>query len=563
MFLSGLILLAVTGFGDGIPLSAPAGASGNEKTHTESSKRFRDEVIGTSAGGLPIVRTSFSHSFSPPPARRIALIAGLEGDRPASAQAAKSLLNLLKGDELSWLPGDVALDVFAEGNPDGLARWSDITTSTPVVVMRGNDRPVDDDRDRLFDEDGPEDLDGDGHITTIRLPDPAGEWTPHPEEPRLLVELSKDLPRSEGRFRLFSEGTDNDDPESGDGALGDGLINEDGPGGAGPARNFPHAFPEHLDSSGRHPLSEPESRSIADAILSEAGTVLVIALSDFDGVRGKADSGNPPGGRPRKPSMKIDPDDVALFKELTAKAREHLNLTDKESRKWTYPGGHVAGWAYFHLGIPAIAIPVRSQPPTPEGEDPAPPGDEFARDRAWLAHSDLHPQLQGFIPWHAIENRPQHLEGGQIGGFRPGFRELLRSEEQAAWGKGLLNLLGDLCAELPRVAISALSDRKIGDGIYILDAWVTDTTRWPQRTAQARRNRHVLPGRVTISVDGGSVMGQGKFPRNLAPGDAGGVRHLEWIINAPEGTRVTVRVTTELAGTTVAEKKLGIRREVF
>ena len=41
-------------------------------------------------------------------------------------------------------------------------------------------RPIDQDRDGLVDEDGPEDLDGDGEITWMRGPDPAGDWIADP-----------------------------------------------------------------------------------------------------------------------------------------------------------------------------------------------------------------------------------------------------------------------------------------------------------------------------------------------------------------------------------------------
>ena len=562
MSLCWLILLSLsTGIDDGVlsPGLDPPPVQGSAVTAAENS---RTEVIGTSAGGRPVVRTTFAGSFDPPPARRIAIVAGLEGDRPASAQAARSLIGSLLADDLSWLAADVAIDIFAEGNPDGLARWADRPANTPLIPLRGNDRPVDDDRDRLLDEDGPEDIDGDGHVTTIRVPDPAGRWIANPDEPRLLVEIGKDSPRPSVRYRIHSEGSDNDfssDPSS---TQGDGMINEDGPGGAGPARNFPHGFPEHSDANGPYPLSEPESRAIVDSILSQPGTVLLIVLSDFDGVRGKPDSGKPPEGRPRKPSLKIDPDDVALYQQLAEKAREHLALVDLEKRNWTFPGGHIAGWAYFHLGIPAIAIPVASQPPVTEGDPPA-PDDDGARDLAWLAHSDSKPELNGFIPWHPIPGHFEGLKGGQIGGFRPGFRELLGSEEKTAWGQGLVKLLAEFSTVLPRIEVRAVADRKIGKGIYLVEAWLADQSRWPQRIAQARRNRHVLPARVTIEVEGGSVLGEGKYPRSLPEADQAGVRRLEWVVSAAEGSTVRVRVSTELAGDAMAEKRLGVRREVF
>ena len=51
-----------------------------------------------------------------------------------------------------------------------------------------------------------DDVDGDGRVLMMRLPDPNGAWKPHPDEPRLLVARRPD--DVEGDFyRVFPEGT--------------------------------------------------------------------------------------------------------------------------------------------------------------------------------------------------------------------------------------------------------------------------------------------------------------------------------------------------------------------
>ena len=62
------------------------------------------------------------------------------------------------------------------------------TTHSP----RSGQRPVDDDKDGLVDEDGPDDLDGDGHITQMRVRDPNGRWKPHEKHPNFLVRVEAD-----------------------------------------------------------------------------------------------------------------------------------------------------------------------------------------------------------------------------------------------------------------------------------------------------------------------------------------------------------------------------------
>ena len=89
------------------------------------------------------------------------------------------------------------------------------TAHSPRTVMR----PVDDDRDGLINEDGPDDLNKDGHITLMRIKDRNGKWKPHEKYKQLLVRV-KDGER--GSYTILgSEGFDND---------GDGKVNEDGDG---------------------------------------------------------------------------------------------------------------------------------------------------------------------------------------------------------------------------------------------------------------------------------------------------------------------------------------------
>ena len=92
---------------------------------------------------------------------------------------------------------------------------------------RGLRRPKDDDRDGLFDEDFPDDLDGDGNITTMRKKDPNGNYKEDPEDPRILVRVK---PGEKGEWSMLGqEGIDND---------GDGNVNEDSEGFVDPNRNL-------------------------------------------------------------------------------------------------------------------------------------------------------------------------------------------------------------------------------------------------------------------------------------------------------------------------------------
>jgi murein tripeptide amidase MpaA len=73
---------------------------------------------------------------------------------------------------LTRLLDDYAFYLCPSQNPDGREAWfREVQTSSS---SRSNRRPVDNDRDGLLDEDGPDDLDGDGSVTQMWRADPDG-----------------------------------------------------------------------------------------------------------------------------------------------------------------------------------------------------------------------------------------------------------------------------------------------------------------------------------------------------------------------------------------------------
>ncbi|RYG46038.1 MAG: peptidase M14, partial [Chitinophagaceae bacterium] len=77
--------------------------------------------------------------------------------------------------------------------------------------------PIDNDRDGKSNEDGFDDLDGDGSIVMMRRKNPNGRYKADPTDPRRMIMVGME---EKGEYELLgSEGLDND---------GDGLVNEDG-----------------------------------------------------------------------------------------------------------------------------------------------------------------------------------------------------------------------------------------------------------------------------------------------------------------------------------------------
>jgi Zinc carboxypeptidase len=158
-------------------------------------------------------------------------------------------------------------------NPDGREHW--FTDPQTPNTSRTNRRPVDDDKDGVADEDGPDDLDGDGMITQMWKADPEGRWVRDRNDPRVFIRVEPDQ-KGEWTF-LGEEGIDND---------GDGRINEDGPGGDDMNRNWPTDWqPNYVQrGAGDFPFSNPEPRAISQFILEHPNIAAVQSYHNAGGM---------------------------------------------------------------------------------------------------------------------------------------------------------------------------------------------------------------------------------------------------------------------------------------
>ena len=141
-------------------------------------------------------------------------------------------------------------------NPDGRAWWF-AQPNTPNS-SRTNQRPVDNDRDGLIDEDDYDDLDGDGSITQMWRKRVGGGWRRDPDDPRRFRRVG---PEQQGDWEyLGMEGIDND---------GDGRINEDTVFADDMNRNWPGDWQPTYVQRGAGPFafSAPETRGIGRFII--------------------------------------------------------------------------------------------------------------------------------------------------------------------------------------------------------------------------------------------------------------------------------------------------------
>lgn len=224
-------------------------------------------------------------------------------------------------------------------NPDARERFLKAPNDehTPRRVLR----PVDDDGDGAADEDGPDDLDGDGEILLMRVADENGDLVTDERDPRLMRPAK---PGERGQWRLLgSEGTDED---------GDGLVNEDPVGGVDPNRNFPCEWrPEaRQGGAGPYPLSEPETRATARWMLARPHIAAVQSYHNAGQMILR-----PPAARTDR-EADFPPEDRRLYDELGRRGQLLLpGYRYLQIREDLYQvhGGFVE-WTAHALGIPSF-----------------------------------------------------------------------------------------------------------------------------------------------------------------------------------------------------------------
>lgn len=390
-------------------------------------------TIGTSLEGRPIraIRLALAGDVPVDDRSAVLLVAGIDGDHLLGSEVAVEIASSLlaragDGDEnVVSLLRDHALHIVPQVNPDGAARYFDVVRSGHRENMRSDDA----DRDGAVDEDGGDDLNGDGYVTWMRVPDlERANRVAHPDEPR-LDKTPEPLEGQAATFIVYREGIDND---------GDGLYNEDGVGGVDLNQNFVHGYRFHAAGSGAWQLSEPESRALIDYVLAHQEIALVLVYGRHDTlVSAPKDTAKDPAGAPRI----IAAGDVALHAKVAERFGELTGLKTSASEG---SNGAFFAWSYAQFGVPTFATSLWSRPPADQSidQDDA-KGDDTQADRSRggpprdADRPRGGPGGRGNFDWEAMRGEYDTNKDGELDDDeRDAMREAMRERFGGRGGSG-------------------------------------------------------------------------------------------------------------------------------
>ena len=448
-------------------------------------------------------------------------------------------------------------------NPDG----AELALADRPRHIRSSTRPYPYDEEPI---DGltVEDVDGDGRMLSMRIPDPHGPYKKHPADERLMT------PREPGEFggdyyRLMPEGT---------------LKNFDGIKvsankdleGLDLNRNFPAGWRQEFEQvgAGPYPTSEPEVRAMVDFVARHPNIGAAVSFHTHSGVILR------PMGTQSDDDM--TPEDLWIYKRLSdlgAKLTGYPAISIWHDFKY-HPKEVISGtqdWLYEHLG--ALFWTVELWAPNREAGITDYAWIEWYRDHPveddlkLLKWSDEKCAGQAHVAWYPFRH-PQ-LGMVELGGwdklnFWRNPPPEAREREVArfpAW-------LTQVALSLPRLEVLRAEVRALGPETWRVRFAVANSGYLPAYVTKRALERKVargtvfeihLPPGVTLvggreRVEGGHL--EGHAPKNslqafLPSRDITGDRAVvEWVVSGRRGTPIALTASADRAGTVRAEVTL-------
>ncbi|MXY92842.1 MAG: carboxypeptidase [Caldilineaceae bacterium SB0670_bin_27] len=406
-----------------------------------------------------------------------------------------------------------------------------------------------------------EDIDGDGRILQMRIPDPNGDWKISSLDDRLMQKRGPDE-HGDQYYRLLPEGR----VEDFDGVkitLARPLQGLDF------NRNFPFEWqPESTQAgAGPFPASEEEIRAAVSFISRHNNISVAVTYHTYSGVILRPFS--------TRPDEEMETGDLWVYelmgergKELTGYPCLSVYHGFRYHPKEVTNGGF-DDWVYDHLGMFSFTIELWDLPGRAGIKDRdfigwfrKHPHEDDLKILTWLEENSDDPPL---VDWYPYEHA--QLGRVEIGGYDRMFtwsnppRGIVG--EEAALNTSFALSLADM---LPRLTVHSLSlDRLSDEGDHRLRLVVENSGFLPTYTsAQGRKRVAARPVRVELELPEGVSLssGQAKTEMGHLEGRSGKLSvstvfaasptdnraWAEWVVRGQPGAEVKIRIRSDRAG---------------
>jgi murein tripeptide amidase MpaA len=413
-----------------------------------------------------------------------------------------------------------------------------------------------------------EDIDGDGRVLQMRLPDPHGAYKKHAADPRLMV--AREPGEFGGEyFRIIPEGSLKNF---------DGLKITANPDleGLDLNRNFPAMWRQEFEQlgAGPYPASEPEVRAMVHFITSHPNIGAAVSFHTHSGVILR------PMGTQSDDDM--TPEDLWTYKrfsDIGAKLTGYPAISIWHDFKY-HPKQIITGtqdWVYEHLG--ALFWTVEIWSPNKEAGITDYKWIEWYRDHPveddvkLLKWSDEQCAGQAYVDWYAYRH-PQlgmvELGGWDKMNYWRNPPPHLREREAARFPPWLLQI----GLSLPKLEVLRTEVRSLGADTWRVRFAVANSGYLPAYVTKRAQERktvrgtifqiHLPQGTSLVSgrerVEGAHLEGHGPktslvafLPSREVTGDRAVV---EWVVHGARGSTLLLTASADRAGTVRTEVTL-------
>jgi hypothetical protein len=405
-------------------------------------------------------------------------------------------------DQITKLVNERVFYIVPTVNPDGRDHFLKGTGSG----SRTGHVPVDDDNDGVADEDGDDDLNGNGVIEQIRKYVPGeGTHRKSAQDPRIM----EPVPAGQvGDYIILgSEGLDND---------GDGRVNEDPVGGYDGNRNWASNWqPEYIQGGAMdYPFQLPEAKAVNDFLMAKPNIAGVQSYHNNGGMLLRGPGAEWQGEYPRA--------DVVVYDELGQQGERMLpyyRYLVIWSGLYTVHGGFI-DWTNDGLGMLSFSNELwnggqyfNSPALQEQQRDPDSP---IAGQRAQYYFDDYLEFGDQYVEWKEFD----HPQFGKVemGGWKKTQGRVpprFMNEELCHRNMAFTLFQAD---EMPQMTMGETKVEAIGGGVYRVRVDITNPKLTPTILAKAAENNVVRPDLLTVEGKGVEVLSAGWVASKHRPG---------------------------------------------
>lgn len=483
------------------------------KTHSQSVKL---RSITKTAGGKDIwMLTIGSGTTETKPG--IAIVGGVDGNHLLGTELAigfaEKLLQGSNTDSIKALLTKTTFYVFPNMSPDAMEQYF----AALKYERQGNAVQTDDDRDGKLNEDGFDDLDGNGKITWLRVESPIGEYKTHSDDERVLVKA--DLTKGEkGKYVLLSEGIDNDK---------DGNFNEDGEGGVAFNKNLSYKHPSFTPGSGEFAVSENETRTLLDNLYQLFNVYAVISFS------GNNNLSSPFTYTAANTTTRVITGWLEPDVKVNTMVSDLYNKTTKmkDAPKSNPAGGDLLSWGYYHYGRYSFSTPgwfvPKFQPDTTKKEKALSVEDASANYMHWAAGQGI---TDSYTEWKKIQHPDFPNQIVEVGGLSPFVLINPPFKLVDSITRKHTDFIVRLAGYQPELDIVNIKTEKLGGGLTRITASVINKGVLASHSKLGERSYWVKRINVKLNTSGNQSVISGKKIQVLNSLEGLGSKELTWLV---------------------------------